>query len=234
MVDANYFKSVVLSRHSVRAFTTQSVDEATIRELLEIAAQAPSGTNIQPWQVYVVQGEKRQQIIDAVQQVVEETQYNLALKQQYQSIFQYYPKTWFEPYLSRRRQNGWGLYKLLNIQKGEKEKMHRYQIRNFEFFGAPVGLFFTAHKDLHVSAKMAIAMYMQTLMLTAKAYGLDTCAQAAWNDYHSVVMPLLGADEDQELICGMALGYTDSTQVINDYRTPRLKVEEFTTFLNHL
>ncbi|MFN0296581.1 nitroreductase [Acinetobacter albensis] len=224
--------ALVNSRQSIRAFTDQAISQDEIQEILELASRAPSGTNIQPWKVYVVQGNKKVEIQDAVKQAVIEVSENPELKGKYEAAFQYYPKQWFEPYLSRRRANGWGLYNLLDIQKHEKQKMHAHLLRNFEFFGAPVGVFFTAHENLHVSAKMAIAMFMQTFMLVAKAYGFDSCPQAAWNDYHEVILPLVGANPDEQLICGLALGYADPQHIINQYYTPRIAVQDFTVFLS--
>lgn len=232
-MDKKHMISVLINtRQSIRAFTDQPVSYSDLEELLALASRAPSGTNIQPWKVYVVQGSKKLAIQEAVKQAVTEVYQNPEYKHKYAPAFQYYPAQWFEPYLSRRRANGWGLYGLLEIQKHEKQKMHAHLLRNFEFFNAPVGIFFTAHRNLYASAKMAIAMFMQTLMLAAKAYGLDTCPQAAWNDYHEIILPLLGAEEDEQLICGMALGYADDRQKINEYYTSRIPVQEFAVFLN--
>jgi len=223
---------LINARQSIRAFTQQAVSMQDVEELLALASRAPSGTNIQPWKVYVVTGRKKQEIEEVVQAKVNEIYQHPELKAQYQPAFQYYPQQWFEPYLSRRRANGWGLYQLLKIEKHEKEKMHAHLLRNFQFFGAPVGIFFTAHENLHASSKMAISMFMQTFMLAAKAYDLDNCPQAAWNDYHQVILPLLGAKPHEQLICGMALGYADTEQCINDYYTPRIPPQDFAVFLD--
>jgi nitroreductase len=119
----------------------------------------------------------------------------------------------------------------LGIAKGEKEKMHQHHRRNFEFFGAPVGLFFTAHRSLEGGSLIDYGMFLQNLMLAAKARGLDTCPQAAWNSFSEVIMSHIGASEEEKLICGMSLGWSDQTQVVNTFMTPRLSAETFTTWL---
>lgn len=222
---------VIQSRHSVRAFLDQPVHVNMIKEILAVAARAPSGTNTQPWKVYVVTEQKRKDIVQQVCDAQKEINAHPSRSADHQETFAYYPKTWKSPYIDRRRQNGWALYGLLNIQRGEKDKMAAQQLRNFKFFDAPVGLFFTVDQSMGVGAKMDIAMFMQNIMLAAKARGLDTCPQAAWNHFHSIILPLLGADEDEELVCGMALGYADPKAQVNQLETPREAVEDFAHFL---
>ncbi|KGT48345.1 MULTISPECIES: nitroreductase [Acinetobacter] len=222
----------ISSRHSVRAFLDTPVEPETIKEILRVASRAPSGTNTQPWKVYVVTGTKRDELVQRVCQAQMEIYQNPALAEQYKETFSYYPQQWFSPYIDRRRENGWGLYGLLNIQKGEKEKMARQQMRNFQLFDAPVGLFFTVHKDLGIGSKMDISMMMQNVMIAAKARGLDTCPQAAWNHFHSIVLDVIGAPAEEELVCGMALGYADPEHIVNTFITPRVPVEEFTIFVD--
>lgn len=221
----------ITSRHSVRAFLDTPVSTDMLKDILTVASRAPSGTNIQPWKVYVLTGKKRDELVQRVCQAQMELYQNPALAE-YKETFAYYPEQWFSPYIDRRRENGWGLYGLLNIQKGEKEKMARQNLRNFELFDAPVGLFFTLHKDLGVGSKMDISMMIQNVMLAAKARGLDTCPQAAWNHFHSIVLDVLGAGEDEELVCGMSLGYADPDHIVNTFITPRVPVEEFAVFVD--
>lgn len=231
----NAVDQIIQSRHSVRAFLPQKhVDLKIIQHLLNIASRAPSGTNTQPWKVYVVTGDKKNQIVQQVCDAQKKINQNPSLADHYQETFSYYPNTWKSPYIDRRRQNGWALYGLLNIQRGEKEKMAAQQLRNFQFFDAPVGLFFTVDQSMGVGAKMDIAMLMQNIMLAAKARDLDTCPQAAWNHFHTIILPLLGAEENEELVCGMALGYADPDAPVNQLKTPREDLNNFTCFLEHL
>ena len=235
-MDQNLVRAVdqtIRSRHSVRAFLDTPVSTELLKDILTVASRAPSGTNIQPWKVYVLTGKKRDELVQQVCQAQIELQANPALAEHYGETFSYYPQQWFSPFIERRRENGWGLYGLLNIQKGEKEKMARQQLRNYELFDAPVGLFFTLHKALGIGSKMDVSMMIQNVMIAAKARGLDTCPQAAWNPFNQLVLEVVGAGQEEELICGMALGYADPDHIINSYITPRVSVEEFAVFLNH-
>ena len=222
----------ITSRHSVRAFLDQAVDKQTIKEILNVACRAPSGTNTQPWKVYVVTGEKRQEMIERVCAAQIELFTQPELAKQYQESFAYYPETWISPFIDRRRENGWGLYGLLGIQKGEKEKMAAQQLRNYQLFDAPVALYFTVNKAMGIGSKMDISMMIQNVMVAAKARGLDTCPQAAWNHFHSIVLDILDAPDDEELVCTVALGYADPNHIINSFITPREPAENFTVFLD--
>ncbi|MDO5686030.1 MAG: nitroreductase [Neisseria sp.] len=223
---------IIRSRRSIRAFTDQAVPRELLNELLQTAAYAPSGTNTQPWRVYVVSGNKRAEIVRTVTAAVNAARDNPEQAAQYSETFPYYPREWISPYIDRRRENGWSLYGLLGIGKGDKEKMHAQHLRNYCFFDAPVGLFFTSHRVMGDGAKMDIAMLMQNLMLAARARGLDTCAQAAWNAYHRLVLPLLGASADEVLIGAMALGYADGEHIVNTLHPPRAGTEDFTVWLD--
>lgn len=227
-----YVDDAITSRHSVRAFLQQSVDPQIIKDILTVASRAPSGTNTQPWKVYVVTGKKRDEMVQRVCKAQIELSTQPELAQQYQETFAYYPETWISPFIDRRRENGWGLYGLLNIQKGEKEKMARQQLRNFQLFDAPVALYFTVNKAMGIGSKMDIAMMLQNVMIAAKARGLDTCPQAAWNHFHSIVLDVLNAPDDEELVCTIALGYADTEHLVNTFITPRVAVEDFAVFLD--
>ncbi len=143
----------------------------------------------------------------------------------------YYPEKWFSPYQERRRQIGWQLYGLLGIKREDKAAMIAQQRRNFMFFGAPVGLFFTIHRDLGIGSVIDIAMMMDNVMLLAKAYGLDSCPQAAWNKYHSFILPLLGASVEEKLLAAICLGYADEDHIVNTLVTPRANPDQFTRWL---
>lgn len=228
----HHVDDAITSRHSVRAFLNKAVEPQIIKDILTVASRAPSGTNTQPWKVYVVTGKKRDEMVERVSKAQIELANKPELASQYRETFAYYPETWISPFIERRRENGWGLYGLLNIQKGDKEKMARQQLRNFQLFDAPVALYFTVNKVMGIGAKMDIAMMIQNVMIAAKARGLDTCPQAAWNHFHRIVLDVLNAPEDEELVCAIALGYADPNDIINTFITPRLAVEEFTVFLD--
>lgn len=222
----------IRSRHSVRAFLSTPVDAQIIQDILEVACRAPSGTNTQPWKVYVITDKKRDEMVDRVCKAQLEIYNHPEKAAEYQETFPYYPEKWISPFIDRRRENGWGLYGLLNIQKGEKEKMAAQQLRNYQLFDAPVGLYFAVNKAMGIGSKMDISMMIQNVMVAAKARGLDTCPQAAWNHFHPIVLEVLGASDDEELVCTVALGYANPDEIVNTFITPREPVEKFTVFLS--
>lgn len=222
----------ITTRHSVRAFLNTAIEPEIIKDILSVASRAPSGNNIQPWKVYVVTGQKRQALIDQVCAAQGQIFSDPAQAEHYQETFAYYPQQWSSPFIERRRENGWALYGLLGIEKGQHDKMQAQLLRNYQLFDAPVGLFFTLDKSLSTGSKMDIAMMIQNVMITAKARGIDSCPQAAWNPFHKVVFEVLGISDDEELVCCIALGYADSSERVNQLKTPRVEVEAFTTFLD--
>ena len=211
----------IATRRSVRAFLPDPVPEATVRHILEVAARAPSGTNIQPWHVYVVAGEARERVVREV----------LAARDRGEGgwHYTYYPKTWRDPYLARRRKIGWDLYGLLGIAKGDKERMWAHFGRNFTFFDAPVGLFFTLDVDMAPAAGSTRHVH-RDVMVAARGQGLDTCPQAAWVEYHQAVHKALGIPDTEKLVCGMALGHEDKTKPENKLVTEREPVDGFAKF----
>jgi nitroreductase len=220
--------AVIMGRHSVRSFLPRAVPQALIAEVLQLAARAPSGTNIQPWRVHVLTGETRQRLVAAVCAAFDAGADGT--QPEYMAEYAYYPTEFFEPYLSRRRKVGWDLYGLLGIAKGEKAKIRAQHRRNFEFFGAPVGLMFTIDRRLALGSWLDYGMFLQNLMLAARGRGLDTCPQAAWIDYHRIIGEMLVFAAEEQLVCGMALGYADPDAVENSLVTERAGIEEFVRF----
>ena len=223
--------AAITSRMSARAFTQQAVPHQTLHDILAVASRAPSGTNCQPWKVYVLQGQSRDSLVDKVCAAYDALRADPALAATYREEYDYYPEKWVSPYIDRRRENGWGLYNLLGIGKGDKDKMHVQHQRNYRFFDAPVGLMFTIDRVMGRGSLLDYGMFLQSIMVAARARGLHTCPQAAWNGYTSIILPHLGAVADEMLVCGMALGYADETEPVNNFHTPRVAVSEFTHFL---
>ena len=215
----------ITGRQSVRAFQREKpVPQDVIETILRAAGRAPSGSNIQPWQVWVATGERRDAIADAC----------LARHQrgdEGEQEYNYYPVEWREPYIGRRRNTGWGLYGHLGIEKGDKERMSVQHGRNYQFFDAPIAMFFTIDRDLELGSWMDFGMFLQSIMLAARGFGLETCAQAAFLKYHDTVMTLIEAPAEQMFVSAMSLGYADPSAMVNEYRTPRLEVSDFTHFL---
>ena len=219
------------TRMSARAFTQQAVPRELIAELLAQASRAPSGTNTQPWKVYVLQGRSRDSLVDKVCAAHDEVRAHPEKAAEYREPYDYYPEKWVSPFIDRRRENGWSLYGLLGITKGDKDKMHAQHQRNYRFFDAPVGLMFTLDKVMGRGSLVDYGMFLQTLMLAARGMGLHTCPQAAWNGFGSIILPHIGAGDNEMLVCGMALGYADESQIVNTFRTPRETVASFTHWL---
>ncbi|MEY3673811.1 MAG: hypothetical protein RJB47_519 [Pseudomonadota bacterium] len=219
------------SRMSARAFTQQAVSKETITDILQMSARAPSGTNTQPWKVYVLQGESRNSLVAKVCAAHDEIRAHPEKAADYREAYDYYPEKWVSPYIDRRRENGWSLYGLLGIGKADKDKMHAQHQRNYKFFDAPVGLMFTLDKVMGRGSLVDYGMFLQSVMLAARAHGLHTCPQAAWNGFANIILPHIGAGADEMLVCGMALGYADDQDIVNTFRTPRETVESFTHWL---
>jgi len=216
---------------SVRAFLPDDIPRETLMQVLDVASRAPSGVNTQPWKVYVLQGATRDALVSKVCAAHDAVRADPSLAAEYQEAYAYYPEKWVSPYIERRRENGWGLYGLLGIGKGDKDKMHTQQQRNYQFFGAPVGLMFTIDRVLGRGSMLDYGMFLQSIMVAARGHGLHTCPQAAWNGFAKIILPHIGAGEEEILVCGMSLGYADPSALVNSFHTPREPASQFTHFV---
>ena len=221
---ARSVEEAILSRRSLRAFKPDPVPRAMVERILAVASRAPSGSNIQPWKVYVVAGEVRDRLAGIMHD--ECMRHGDDWKREYD----YYPPQWREPYLARRRKIGWDLYGLLGIAKGDRERTRQQHARNYLFFDAPVGLVITLERDLPVGAWLDTGMFVQNVMLMARAYGLDTCPQAAIANAHAIVRRALQIPEAEIVVCGMSLGYARADAVENTLVTEREPVADFAIF----
>ncbi len=214
----------ITSRRSVRAFLPDPVDMDTVRDILSVAARAPSGTNMQPWKAYVTTGKTKQAISDAI------LNSGIRAEKAEWDEYKYYPDQFFEPYLSRRREVGFALYGALGIGRRDVDQMREQHDRNFTFFDAPVGLLFTIDRRLEMGSWLDFGMFLENIMIAARGRGLHTCAQAAFAPYHRQIRPLLGMAETEVLVCGMALGHEDKTKPENSLRTSRAALAEWVVF----
>lgn len=217
----------IRSRRSVRAFLPDPVPEEVVREILEVASRAPSGSNIQPCKTVVLTG-------TALKDLGEELSARYLAGEVEPREFEYYPRQWREPYLARRRATGWGLYAALGIQKGETARMAAQHARNYRFFDAPVGIFFFMDRDMEIGSWLDTGMFMQSVMVAARGFGLHSCPQAAFVDFPKLIPQRLGLPGDLQLICGMALGYADPEAPENAFTPARAALEETTHFLSEL
>lgn len=220
-------EEAIKSRRSIRAFLPDPVDPALLERVLTTAARAPSGSNIQPWKVYVLQGEPRDQVCAEILRAHE-------MGEEHQPEYDYYPTVWREPYLARRRATGWGLYGLLGIERGDRAGMKAQLGRNYTFFDAPVGLIFTIDRDLNLGSWMDYGMFLQSIMVAARGVGLDTCPQQAFALYHKILQRRLGIPDTQMVVCGLSLGYADMSAPENALVTEREPLDCFTTFVDDL
>lgn len=223
---ARSVEEAILSRRSLRAFKADPVPRETVERILALASRAPSGTNIQPWNVYVVAGEARDRLAAAMH-----AEFMRHGEEGWKREYEYYPTRWRDPYLARRRKIGWDLYGLLGIARGERDKTQVQHARNYLFFDAPVGMVVTLERDLPVGAWLDTGMFLQNLMLAARAFGLDTCPQAAIASAHTVLRRELGIPEAEMVVCGMSLGYARPEAIENTLVTEREPVARFAKFL---
>src|SRR5882724_3031415 len=215
----------IRSRQSVRAFLPTSVGRTTVEELLRLASRSASGSNIQPWRVRVIAGDAKNRLTQAIFDAVARDGF-----EPYQREWNYYPVRWREPFLGRRRKVGWEMYNLLGVAKGDFEGTQQARLRNYEFFGAPVGMIFTLDEDLEIGSWLDLGILIGTITIAARGRGIDTCPQAAFADFHSLIRPLLNIPNNEIVICGLALGHADSNAPVNELRTERAAEAEFTTF----
>ena len=214
------------TRRSIRAYKPDAVPRQVLRGIVELGRHAPSGSNIQPWRVHVRTGAALKRVGGAIQAAF------LNDEPGHRRDYEYYTDPVFEPYLARRRACGWGLYGTLGIARGDHEKSKAYRAGNYVFFGAPAGLVFTIDRRLEKGSWLDYGMFLQTLMLAARAKGLHTCAEASIAGYPDIVRRELGLSDDWMVICGMALGYADGDAVVNTFQPERIALDDYAVFLD--
>lgn len=218
--------AAITSRRAIRAFLPTPVAKETVVEILRVATRAPSGTNTQPWKVHVLTGAAKEKLSAAIKAAYDDPAERAAHREEYD----YYPTEWRSPYIDRRRKIGWDLYGLLGIAKTDKARMHEQHGRNYAFFDAPVGLIFTIDRVMKQGSWLDYGMFLQNVMLAARARGLDTCPQAAFTQFHRIIAQQLGLGADEMVVCGMSLGFADPAAIENTLVTERDPVEAFARF----
>jgi nitroreductase len=218
--------AAITSRRSIRAFLPTAVAREDIEQLLTVSARAPSGTNTQPWKVYVLTGAAKQALSEAILAVHADP----ALAATHCEEYAYYPRQWVSPFIDRRRKVGWDLYALLGLGRENKTGMAAQHGRNYRFFDAPVGLIFTIDRVLEQGSWLDYGMFLQNIMVGARGRGLDTCPQAAFTQYHRIIAEQLGLPANETVVCGMALGYADPARIENTLITEREPASGFVVF----
>ncbi|OGB22151.1 MAG: nitrobenzoate reductase [Burkholderiales bacterium RIFCSPLOWO2_02_FULL_57_36] len=217
----------ITSRRSIRAFLPTPVAQEDVEAILHVASHAPSGTNTQPWKVYVLTGETKQRLSDEILKVYLDPE----LSSQHSEEYHYYPQQWVSPYIDRRRKIGWDLYSLLGLGRDNKAGMQAQHARNYRFFDAPVGMIFTIDRILELGSWLDYGMFLQNIMVAARGRGLDTCPQAAFTQYHKVISSVLDLPDSEQVVCGMSLGFADPGKIENTLVTEREPVSAFVKFL---
>ena len=225
--DTAAVEAAITSRRSIRAFLPTPVPRETVERILDVASRAPSGTNTQPWKVHVLTGAAKERLSRAVRAAYDDP----AERARHTEEYAYYPTQWVSPYVDRRRKVGWDLYGLLGIGKADKARMHEQHGRNYAFFDAPVGLIFTIDRVMQQGSWLDYGMFLQNVMVAARARGLDTCPQAAFTQFHRVIERELVLPPSEMVVCGMSLGYADTSRVENTLQTEREPIDGFAHFL---
>ncbi|MEN3291229.1 MAG: hypothetical protein V7642_482 [Burkholderiales bacterium] len=231
MMQSNEQKIVdaaITSRRSIRAFLPTPVARDDIEAIVEVATRAPSGSNIQPWKVYVLTGPARERLSAEILRAHNDPE----LGKQHTEEYAYYPRKWISPYLERRRKIGWDLYTLLGLTRENKAGMHAQHGRNYRFFDAPVGMIFTIDRVMDQGSWLDYGMFLQNIMTAARARGLDTCPQAAFTPYHRIIAEVLRLPANEMVVCGMALGYADESKIENSLVTEREPVSNVVKFID--
>jgi nitroreductase len=220
--------AAITSRRSIRAFLPQQVAREDIEAILQVAARAPSGTNTQPWKVYVLTGTAKDKLSQAILDVYADP----SRSSQHSEEYNYYPREWVSPYIDRRRKVGWDLYALLGLTRENKLGMHTQHGRNYAFFDAPVGFIFTIDRVMEQGSWLDYGMFLQNIMVAARGRQLDTCPQAAFTQYHKVISEVLQIPDTERVVCGMSLGYADPNKMENTLVTEREPIAGFVKFLD--
>jgi len=212
------------SRMSCRAFLPDPVSEATIRQILQLARRAPSGGNLQPWFVDALTGAPLAALVERIRALVPE--YPLG----YPSEYPVYPSPLGEPYRTRRYQNGEDLYAAIGVPRSDRPARLRQYARNFAGFDAPVMLFISIDRSMGSAQWADLGMFMQSIMLLAREFGLHTCPQESWSGWYCEVTEAVALPAQRMLFSGIALGHKDESAPINRLRTPRAELAEFASF----
>jgi nitroreductase len=220
--------AAIASRRSIRAFLPTPVGREDVAAILDVARRAPSGTNTQPWKTYVLMGEGREALCDAVTAAYLDPAENA----RHQEEYAYYPREWKSPYIDRRRKVGWDLYALLGLTRENRDGMAAQHARNFRFFDAPVGLIFTIDRSMEQGSWLDYGMFLQNIMVAARGRGLDTCPQAAWTQFHRIIAERLALPDNEMVVCGMALGFADMQKIENSLVTEREALDGFVQFVD--
>ena len=216
--------AAIRTRKSVRKFLDREVERKVIESMFDTARWAASGTNAQPWEVVVLTGTRKRQLCEEIESAFDRGDRR-------QMDYRYYPDNWKEPFRMRRLRCGMALYSALAIERDDAEGRRRQWAANYRAFDAPVMLLFFMDRIMETGSYLDYGMFLQSIMLAALDKGLATCPQAALGEFPDLVRNFTGYGSDHVLVCGMALGYEDPDDPVNQYRSDREEVRDFVRFL---
>ena len=214
----------IMTRRSVRVFLDQPVPEAVVREILEVASRSASGGNLQPWKVSVLAGAVRDDFVRTVAERRKETPFGEGLE------YDIYPHDLEDPYHARRGKVAGDMYALVGIERDDSAARTQQMAKNFEFFGAPVGMFISIDRKMGPPQFADLGIFLQSIMLLAREHGLHSCPQEAWSLWGKTIREFTDIPDDDLMFCGVALGYADPDAVMNRNYTDRAAVDEFASF----
>jgi len=218
-------RDAVATRYSCRAFIPTPVPHSTVRDILDRAARAPSGGNLQPWLVHAIAGRRLEELKAQLR-----PRFAAEIPRGEGAEYEVYPRDLKEPYHDRRARVGSQLYETIGIPREDRPARYRQFARNYLFYDAPVGLFVSMDRSMGAPQWSDAGGFIQTVMLLARAHGLHTCAQEAWTSWHKTVSAFLNLPREHILFCGIALGFADEAAPINNWRAEREPVEAFAKF----
>lgn len=213
--------SVLRSRRTTRAFTSDPVSADQVREILEVASSAPSNSNTQPWRVYVLAGAPMQELGRSLAAAFQRGDLPAPA---------HFPDPLPQAFAARQQDFGTRYYGALGIGWSDTDARARQTQRNFSFFGAPVGLIIGIDRRLNAHSWLDLGLFLQNVMIAAGARGISTCPQAIFERFHPVIARHLSMPADEITVCGLSMGYADAAAGVNRMQMPRERVQDFARF----
>ena len=221
---------IMQSRYSVRAYQDKVVPRQVLEDIISQACRCPSSSNLQPWKLYVLSGEIKQQLSDAVIKQLQATKDSSALPGETPD-YALFPEPMDSPYQERRQQNATALYSLLDANLDDIEKRRFHLMRNYQFYGAPIGIILTQERTMQAGQFIDLGMFLQSLLLLCEEHGLSTCPQAAWALWPNTIRKTLAISNEQIVVCGISVGYEDKAASINQHRSTRIALTDVVNYL---
>lgn len=223
-MDKSTLQDIIFTRSSIRGFLGKPVPKKTIEKVINLARSAPSGANLQPGRFTVLASTSLNALSNTLVEAIQKGRPSV-------SEYSYFPSPLPDHLLARKREAGFGLYEALDIARRDIQARKKQFENNYRFFGAPVGIVVSIEKNMGKGCFMDLGMAIQNLFIGAETEGLSSCGIGALANYGDLVHEHLQLPKDEIVVCGIALGYADPENPANKFKTPRMKLEEFSDFL---